>query len=103
MTVNGLVSVLGVFGALVMAFCLVPFLVFIVFPFFNSLTAEKRLEKFINDQCLQGNEIAIRIKRDKIRFYDNTDYALVRSAIQGNEHAIRALKLDPESQKNKFL
>lgn len=74
--------------------CFIPFMYFIVLPFFNSFTPENRLEKFINDECIEGNEIAIRIKRERIRYHNNNDYNLVRSAIEGNEHAIRALGLD---------
>lgn len=81
--------------------CLVPFIMHIVFPFFESFSAEKKLEKFIEEQCILGNEIAIQIRRDNIRYYAVSDYKLVRAAIQGNENAARALNLDKETLQKK--
>ena len=52
------------------------------------------LEKFINEKCLEGNEIAIQIRREGCRYFSDKDYNLVRAAIEGNQYAIRALKLE---------
>lgn len=81
--------------------CFIPLMMYVVFPFFESFSAEKKLEKFIEEQCLLGNEIAIQIRRDNIRYYADSDYKLVRAAIEGNENAARALRLDKESLQKK--
>lgn len=82
----------------VIAFSFIPLCMYVIFPFFHSLSQEQRFEKYINNQCLQGNEIAILIRREGIRYYNEKDYQLIRAAIQGNVHAIKALKLDKETQ-----
>jgi hypothetical protein len=70
------------------------FMAVVLFPFLSSLAPEKRLEKFIDKKCLQGNEIAIRIRRQNMRYFSDKDCTLVRAAIEGNEYAITALKLE---------
>lgn len=102
MTIKDIAPVLGPILSVVAAICFIPVMVFVVFPFFESLSSEKRLEKFVDDQCLQGNEMAILIRRDGTRYYAKRDYKLIRSAIEGNEYAIKALKLDPQSKNNKY-
>ena len=103
MTVKDLLSIICVVGSILSALLLVPFLIYVVFPFFNSFSPEKKLERLVDEQCVQGNEIAIRIRRDGTRYYYDRDYKLVKAAIEGNENAIRALKLDSETHKlNKF-
>ena len=78
------------------------FVGFVLFPFFSNLSPEKRLEKFIDNRCLEGNEIAIQIRRQNIRYFGVRDFKLVRAAIEGNKHAIRALRLqDVDSQQDK--
>lgn len=81
--------------------CLVPFLMYVVFPFFQSFSPEKRFEKYIDDKCIQGNEVAILIRREGVRSYLDKDYKLIKEAIEGNEYAIKALKLDAETLKKK--
>lgn len=94
MTIKDVSTVLVSIAAICAAASIIPFMVFVIFPFFHSLTPEKRLEKFIDENCLQGNEVAIRIRRERIRYYCDGDYKLVRAAIEGNVNAIRALKLE---------
>ncbi len=79
-------SIFAIFG-------LILFMGFFVFPFLNSLSPEKRLEKYIDKKCLEGNQVAIHIRR-KNMFYMYPNIRLIRAAIDGNEHAIKALKLD---------
>jgi hypothetical protein len=100
-TINDLALIGGSVLTIVVSICFIPLMMFVVFPFFERLSSEKRLEKFVDNQCLRGNEIAILVRREGNRYYDKRDYKLIRAAIEGNEHAIKALKLDPESRKNK--
>lgn len=101
MTIKEVLPVLGTILGVGAMFGIIPFIMFVVFPFFQSLSPEGRFEKFVHQQCLQGNEIAILIRRDGTRFYRDQDFKLARAAIEGNEHAIRALKLDSESHKKR--
>ena len=91
-------NIITVVSTIICSFAVVGsvfFMALVLFPFLSSLTPEKRLEKFIDKKCLEGNEIAIRIRRQNMRFFGDGDCRLVRAAIEGNEHAIRALKLEP--------
>lgn len=101
MTFKEIIAIILPFVGIGIAFCFVPFMMYIVFPFFQNLSPEKKFEKYIDEQCLQGNEIAICIRRGGIRYYFDRDYKLVRAAIEGNEYAIRALKLEAENQTKK--
>lgn len=96
-------EILSVILTILASICFLPFMMYIVFPFFESFTPEKKLEKLIEQQCLLGNEIAIQIRRDNFRYYANSDYKLVRAAIEGNVNAAKALKLDNESLKKKRI
>jgi hypothetical protein len=94
MAIKEAITILGTITAIIVAASFIPLMAYVVFPFFNSLSPEKRLEKFINEKCLEGNETAIQIRREGYRYYSEKDYKLVRAAIEGNKHAIRALKLE---------
>jgi hypothetical protein len=96
MTYTNIFTILGTVAGVVAAICFVPLLAFVVFPFINGLSPEKRLEKFIDKKCLEGNEVAIRIRREGLRYCRDTDYRLIRGAIEGNKYAIKALKLEFE-------
>jgi hypothetical protein len=101
MTIKNFISVFGTVLCAVILSCFVPFLSYVVFPLFNSFSPESRLEQFVDEHCLQGNEIAILIRRERISRYLEKDYMLIRAAIEGNENAIKALKLDPGTRKGK--
>lgn len=101
MSFKEILSFLGPLLGVGIAICSVPLMMYVIFPFFQSLSPEKRFEKFIDDQCLLGNEIAILIRREGTRYYLDKDFALIRAAIEGNENAVRALKLDSETLKKK--
>jgi|HubBroStandDraft_6_1064221.scaffolds.fasta_scaffold1219398_2 hypothetical protein len=93
----GIKNILTLIGTIVCSFAVagfIFFMAFVFFPFLSSLAPEKRLEKFIDKKCLEGNEIAIRIRLQNIRYFGDRDCSLVRAAIKGNKHAIRALKLE---------
>lgn len=63
------------------------------FPFFDQFSKNSRLQRFVDKGCLDGNEVAIKIKkRGLYRFRD--DGELVKEAINGNEFAYKALRLD---------
>jgi hypothetical protein len=95
MTVTNIFTILGTILGVGAAMCFIPFIVFVVFPFFNSFSPEKRLERFIDEKCLEGNEVAIRIRREGLfRYHSHNDNKLIRAAIEGNEYAIKALKLE---------
>lgn len=98
-----LLSILGPALAFIAMLCIAPFIIFIAFPLFQSLSREKRFEKFVDDQCIQGNQIAILIRRERMSYLSDRDHKLMQAAIEGNENAIKALKLDPESQKHKYF
>jgi hypothetical protein len=90
-------NIITVFGTIVSSVAVVGsifFLGFVLFPLLSGLAPEKRLERFIDKKCLEGNEIAIRIRRQNVRYFSDRDHRLVRAAIDGNEHAIRALRLE---------
>jgi len=72
----------------------VPIMLFVIFPYINRFSAEERFNRFVNTECIKGNEIAILIKRQRIRYYNCNDYVLAKSAIKGNKNAIKALNLD---------
>lgn len=99
MEIKNILTVLGTIICSVTIVGSIFFMGFVLFPFLSGLAPEKRLEKFIDKRCLEGNEIAIRIRRQNMRYFSDRDCSLVRAAIEGNEHAIRALKLEP-SEKN---
>ncbi len=99
MEIKNIVTIVGAIICSVAVFCFIFFMAFVLFPFLSSFAPEKRLEKFIDTKCLQGNEIAIRIRRQGIRYFSDRDCRLVRAAIEGNEHAIKALKLEPANNK----
>ena len=94
MAAKEVLTIIGIVFGVGAMLCFIPFMAYVVFPFFINLTPEKRLEKFIDEKCLQGNEIAIRIRREGFRYYRDRDYKIVRAAIEGNVHAVRALNLD---------
>lgn len=96
MTTEELSPILGIIAGMGTLICMFPLLLYVVFPFFENFSQEKKLEKFIDEKCLEGNQIAIRIRRQNFSYYSKRDYKLIRAAIQGNEHAIKALKLDAE-------
>lgn len=102
MDFDKVVVVLSTILGLVAVICFIPFLSFIVFPFFQSFSPECRIEKFVNEHCLQGNEVAILIKRERLSHYTDRDHALIRAAIEGNESAIKALKLDSVIKKTEI-
>lgn len=81
---------------------IIPLTLYVVFPFFQSLSPEKKLEKYIDQQCILGNEIAISIRRRNIRYYNDSDKRLIKSAIEGNQNAIKALNLDQETINKKL-
>lgn len=72
----------------------IPVFLFVIFPYINRFSAEERFNRFVNTECIKGNEVAILIKRQRIRYYNYNDYFLARSAINGNKNAIKALNLD---------
>lgn len=94
MEIKNIITVLGAIIGSVVVIGSVFFMGFVFFPFLSGLAPEKRLEKFIDKKCLEGNELAIRIRRQNIQYFSGRDYVLVQAAIDGNEHAIRALKLE---------
>jgi hypothetical protein len=94
MEIKNIITVLGTIFCSIAVIGSIFFMGFVLFPFLSGLSPEKRLEKFIDKKCLEGNEIAIRIRRQGIRYFSDRDCGLVRAAIEGNEHAIRALKLE---------
>jgi hypothetical protein len=101
MNIDQIITVFGAILAALAMICFIPFLTLVVFPFFQSFSPEHKIENFVNKHCLQGNEIAILIKRERLSYYSERDHTLIRAAIEGNENAIRALKLDSAIRKNK--
>jgi hypothetical protein len=99
MEIKNILTVLGMIICSVTIVGSIFFMGFVLFPFLSGLAPEKRLEKFIDKKCLEGNEIAIRIRRQNMRYFSDRDCRLVRAAIEGNEHAIKALKLEPSENK----
>ena len=91
-------SILLIILIFIVSLGVVPFILDIVFPFLKGFSSEKRMEKYINEHCIKGNDIAILIRRDKLNYYLERDYDLIRAAIEGNENAIKALKLDREKK-----
>ena len=91
-------SILLIILIFIVSLGVVPFILDIVFPFFKGFSSEKRMEKYSNEHCIKGNDIAILIRRDKLNYYLERDYDLIRAAIEGNENAIKALKLDREKK-----
>jgi hypothetical protein len=94
MEIKNIISIVGTIICSMAVVGSIFFMAVVFFPFLSSLAPEKRLEKFIDKKCLEGNEIAIRIRRQNMRYFSDRDCALVRAAIEGNEHAIKALKLE---------
>lgn len=94
MTLKEMLPFLGPILVITTSICLVPFLMYIVLPFLQSFSPEKRFERYIDKKCIQGNEIAILIRREGLKYSLSKDYELMQAAIEGNEHAIKALKLD---------
>lgn len=100
MTIKDALPIFISISAICAAIFIIPLMAYVIFPFVNSLSPEKRLEKFIDEKCLQGNEVAICIRRDRIRYYSDRDCKLIRAAIEGNVYAIRALKLELKEKYN---
>jgi hypothetical protein len=99
MIIKNVLIVCGVVVGGVGALCFIPFMAYIVFPFFFNLTPEKRLEKLVDVKCVEGNEIAIQIRQDRFKsYYSESDCRLIRAAIEGNKYAIKALKLDSKEK-----
>lgn len=94
MEIKNIITVLGTIICSVAIVGSIFFIGFVLLPFLSGLTPEKRLEKFIDKKCLEGNQVAIRIRRQNMRYFCDRDCRLVRAAIEGNEHAIKALKLE---------
>jgi hypothetical protein len=94
MNIDDILHVLFTIIVVLSMFSIVPLVLFVLFPFFQSFTYEKRIEKLIDEECLKGNEIAIRIRRREISYFADRDHLLIKEAINGNENAVRALKLD---------
>lgn len=103
MEIENIITVLGAIACFVAVVGSMFFMGFVLFPFLSGLAPEKRLEKFIDKKCLEGNQIAIRIRRQGMRYFGDRDCRLVRAAIEGNEHAIKALKLESIESKNSSL
>ena len=89
---------IGVFTVLTIGVCFMVFILNYAFPYISSLSPERRLEKFIDEECLKGNKVAIMIRQNK-SYISDKDHLLIRQAIEGNENALKALKLDEESRK----
>lgn len=61
--------------------------------------ATNRIRKLINQESIAGNKIAIAMKTSYLFRMDWEDEDLITEALKGNEHAIRALKIDIEERK----
>ena len=96
MELKDVINVGSVIIVFISIFVLMFVLFFVVFPFIQSFSPEKRFERFVDEKCLEGNEVAIRMRRNRLRYYSDRDFNLYREAINGNENAVKALNLDKE-------
>jgi hypothetical protein len=94
-------NILSVLGLIAIAFGTIMFMMFLIYgfiPFVFSFSPEKRLERFVNEKCIEGNEIAIKIRQRRTYLIREGNGELIRSAIEGNEGAIRALELNDKEK-----
>ena len=93
MTLNDFFSGMGLVLGPVFLVVFFMFIMFVMPSFFSEFSAERRLERFVDQKCIEGNEIAIKIRRERI-YIICRDAQLIRAAIDGNQNAIKALRLD---------
>lgn len=69
------------------------FCCYVIFQFrYKGSRNKKRIRKLIENRILIGNEVAIQMKLDRLTYkIEEKDYNLIVEALNGNEHAIRAL------------